>query len=128
MTPEQENIAPDLILATHPYFEQCRVENKEPQLVLRQNMPRTASRVLRARTLASPEWLTTTMKKVSKVELQFLLPGGQTMVVELRLDNTIEDAKNLVKQKSRTPLKSVDHYYLKTPGVAGILSDETALM
>jgi hypothetical protein len=128
MTPEQETIPPDILLATHPYFEQCRMENKEPALVLRQNMARTSSRVLRARTNAGLQWLTTTMKKVTRIEIQFLLPGGQTLVIECMLDMSVEAAKSLVKQKSRTPIKSPDHYYLKTPGAGGILSEESEQM
>eukprot|EP01114_Cavostelium_apophysatum_P016118 TRINITY_DN4532_c0_g2_i2.p1 TRINITY_DN4532_c0_g2~~TRINITY_DN4532_c0_g2_i2.p1 ORF type:complete len:1434 (+),score=438.70 TRINITY_DN4532_c0_g2_i2:87-4388(+) len=63
-------------------------------------------------------------KQIREFPVQFLLPGGQTLVITCSVDDTITQVKEeLHKRATRFGLRNVSHYVLKMPS-AGYVNDE----
>eukprot|EP01119_Soliformovum_irregulare_P017393 TRINITY_DN5165_c0_g1_i1.p1 TRINITY_DN5165_c0_g1~~TRINITY_DN5165_c0_g1_i1.p1 ORF type:complete len:1287 (-),score=389.49 TRINITY_DN5165_c0_g1_i1:1418-5278(-) len=152
-TEQGVSLTSDEVISQHPYIVKCRTDGTYPILTLSskqqpvssvtspaalqrsatvsQNATTNGSRMPSEPVYVPPQTRLSMMASASSETkqflVQFLLPGGQTVVLTCHQDAKISEVKEQLLQvghKMQT-LHSMDHYILKTPSAEGYLSDET---
>ena len=69
------------------------------------------------------------LQQLREFQVQFLLPGGQTLMLLLNEDETIAEIKGKIQaHATKFNLKPMEHYTIKTPSKDGWLSDESVIL
>lgn len=74
---------------------------------------------------------------MSELEVQFLLPNGQVLMISCSIEDTLQDIMRMVHEEasrlkdiqvSKHNLKPIENYVSKMPGNHGIITDESVTM